>query len=314
MSDIVSIEEIKIGNRYRKDLGNIDALVASIKRLGLLQPIGVDSEYNLIFGERRLLACKNLKWKEVPVRVLNIPDLLRAENDENIVRKDFTPSERVAIGTAIEEQLGNRQGQRTDKELLQNFAEVKTSSDPEPIRQNFAELPKGKTTREIAAEKAGFGNPETYRQAKHVVDHAPQEITDQMDQGDLSINKAYQVTKQLDTLPEEKQGEVVQFITTESDPSNDLDLTEEQQKELNRLRNFKTNVERLIDKLARSAKHPAREYFQGMDNIDWAFERIEVFAEAKIELIDMGIAWLKDFREEYVKQVIKAPREIRRVK
>lgn len=61
------------------------------------------------------------------------------------VRKDFTDSERVAIGRAIEESLGNRQGQRTDLQPRQNFGEVNA-----------------KRTDEIAAQKAGFNNKETY--------------------------------------------------------------------------------------------------------------------------------------------------------
>ena len=41
--------------------------------------------------------------------------------------KDFTPSERVAIGLAVEAELGNRRGQRTDLAgggLPQNFAQI----------------------------------------------------------------------------------------------------------------------------------------------------------------------------------------------
>ncbi len=43
------------------------------------------------------------------------------------------------------------------------------------IPQNFAELP-GKETLEVAATKAGFGNKETYRQAKTVVENAEPEL------------------------------------------------------------------------------------------------------------------------------------------
>ena len=71
--------------------------------------------------------------------------IISGEMAENEVRKGFTPSERVAIGHALEAELGNRQGQRTDKPL-----------------QVFAEVEAGKTTRDIAAEKSGFGNPEHF--------------------------------------------------------------------------------------------------------------------------------------------------------
>jgi hypothetical protein len=45
---------------------------------------------------------------------VDVPSLLQAEHDENEVRKDFTVSEQVAIGKALEEEIGKRQGQRTD--------------------------------------------------------------------------------------------------------------------------------------------------------------------------------------------------------
>ncbi|MEO5340359.1 MAG: hypothetical protein H7837_07570 [Magnetococcus sp. MYC-9] len=88
-------------------------------------------------------------------------------------RMDFTPSERVAIGRAVEEFLGNRWGQRTDlagSELPKNFGEVKP----------------GKETAELAAQKAGFNNPETYRQAKAVVANGTPELVEAMDRGEVA--------------------------------------------------------------------------------------------------------------------------------
>jgi ParB family chromosome partitioning protein len=43
---------------------------------------------------------------------------------ENEVRKDFTPSERHAIAKALEQEIGKRQGQRTDLEHSRNCGEV----------------------------------------------------------------------------------------------------------------------------------------------------------------------------------------------
>ena len=42
---------------------------------------------------------------------------------------------------------------------------------------------KGKETREIAAQKAGFGSEFTYRQAKTVVQNASPELVEAMDNG-----------------------------------------------------------------------------------------------------------------------------------
>ena len=174
------IADIQIGNRYRQDLGDLDALAASIKELGLLQPIGVDRERRLIFGERRLRAHQALGLETIQARFIEV-DALLAEHAENEVRKEFTTSEREAIATAIEEKIGNRQGQRTDRatpELSQNFGEVA-----------------GKKTAEIAAKAAGFGNAETYRQAKTVVKEAIPELVEAMDRGEIAVSTAAKLAK-----------------------------------------------------------------------------------------------------------------------
>ncbi|KAB2792575.1 hypothetical protein F9K96_05385 [Brucella anthropi] len=176
----MNISDIKIGDRHRNDLGDLSALARSIAAQGLLQPIGVTSENVLVFGERRLTACRDiLGWTEIEARIVDVTSIVEGEHDENELRKDFTPSERVAIAQAVEAQLGNRQGQRTDVELPQYFAEVK-----------------GKETRKIAAEKAGFGNPETYRQAKAVVETGVPELVDKMDAGEVSVSGAALIAKQ----------------------------------------------------------------------------------------------------------------------
>jgi ParB-like chromosome segregation protein Spo0J len=110
----VPITSIRIGTRHRKDQGDIEALAENIREIGLLHPPVVTPELELIAGERRLLACSLLQWTEVPVRFVNLQAVLLGEYAENEFRKDFTVSERVAIGQAIEAQLGNRQGQRVD--------------------------------------------------------------------------------------------------------------------------------------------------------------------------------------------------------
>jgi len=113
---MVRINEVKVGARARKDLGNIDELSASIKQLGLLQPILLDSNLHLIAGSRRLEACRRLGWSIISATVAgNLDDTLKAlhaERDENICRKDFTPSELVEMGRTIEAVEGPQARQR----------------------------------------------------------------------------------------------------------------------------------------------------------------------------------------------------------
>src|SRR2546428_10997325 len=47
---------------------------------------------------RRLVACQTLGWQTIPATVVDLDDPLGADLDENLLRKDFTPSELYAIG------------------------------------------------------------------------------------------------------------------------------------------------------------------------------------------------------------------------
>jgi len=100
----IKIDEIKINKkkRIRRDIGNIDELTRSMSKLGLLQPLVVDRNFNLIAGYRRYLAARKLGWKSIEVLAVDAGskvDRLEIEMDENIIRKDFTYDE---IDHAIE--------------------------------------------------------------------------------------------------------------------------------------------------------------------------------------------------------------------
>ena len=102
----MKLSDVKIGQRHRRDMGDIAALAESIKRVGtLLHPIVVDASGKLIAGERRVEAYKLLGWKDIPHTTVTtlegIHAALLAERDENTQRKDFTPSEAVAMAEAL---------------------------------------------------------------------------------------------------------------------------------------------------------------------------------------------------------------------
>ena len=111
----MKISDITVGERARTSAGWLDDLQRSIEQVGVLQPVGVTPENELIFGHRRVMACRALGMEDIPARILDInPDdpahVLRMEQAENNIRKDFTPSERVEIARRIEEALAGRQG------------------------------------------------------------------------------------------------------------------------------------------------------------------------------------------------------------
>ena len=98
----VRLTSITVGKRHRRAMGDINRLAKSIAENGLLHPIVLDSDRKLIVGACRLLAARKLGWKTIPATILDLDFVLLGEADENNIRKDFTVSERVSIGLALE--------------------------------------------------------------------------------------------------------------------------------------------------------------------------------------------------------------------
>ena len=102
MSNDIKIENITC--TADRDQGDISTLAASIKRLGLLQPIILrktgDDKYEVVDGRRRFAAIQQLGWKalgqnnyikyEIPV-----DDIKAVAHVANVERKNLTPAEEV---------------------------------------------------------------------------------------------------------------------------------------------------------------------------------------------------------------------------
>ena len=94
----IPVDSIKVRNRVRSDAGDIQGLMDSIKRYGLLNPITVNEKNELIAGERRLRAAIHLGWRTIPAIVISGADRIsemEMEIEENVQRSDFTEEELV---------------------------------------------------------------------------------------------------------------------------------------------------------------------------------------------------------------------------
>jgi len=154
----IPLTAITIGERFRKHLGNITTLAASIAQHGLLHPIVVTTGYELVAGRRRLAAYAHLELTMIPAHVIDLDDPLGAEIDENMQRQDLVPSEKVAVCEALEE-----------REKLRALARMKRGKKQAPS-DNLSEGATGKT-RDLLAEKVDW-SAHTYERAKVVVEAA----------------------------------------------------------------------------------------------------------------------------------------------
>jgi hypothetical protein len=160
----VDLDKIIVGVRHRKELGDIDALAQTIAGLGLLQPLAVTPDFRLVAGRRRLEALRQLKRTSAPAYIVAGLDdaaaLLRAECYENTCRLDLLPSEKAALGKALEA-------------LERPKAKERQQAGGRAGGKGSGKLPEAETgdVRDRVAEALGWSG-RTFDKAKAVIDAA----------------------------------------------------------------------------------------------------------------------------------------------
>ena len=110
-------------NQPRKyfDNGKMSELKDSIKNSGLLQPITVrkisNGKYEIVAGERRYRACRELGMESIPVIEMNVGDARGYELSvlENIQREDLNPIEEAESYLMLMEVYGYTQEKLSEK-------------------------------------------------------------------------------------------------------------------------------------------------------------------------------------------------------
>lgn len=101
----IAIDDIKVKRRARQQEGDIEPLMDSMRRYGLLNPVIVNSRNVLIAGARRLEAAKRLGWHTISATVLDSTDKvteLEIEIEENTQRANLTEQELLSAYTRLE--------------------------------------------------------------------------------------------------------------------------------------------------------------------------------------------------------------------
>lgn len=180
----VQISDIQIGERHRKDLGDLEGLARSIEVDELFQPIGITPENQLIFGLRRLTACRDiLGWTSIPARIIDVASIAQGEFVENHFRKDLTLSERVALADTL--RSFSHGGDRRSDRVLNGEDEALTVDE--------------------AAKRAGLGGKDDYYRFIKAKEHGVPELMEAIDAGKLSVSLAAKIAE----LPPEDQQESV---------------------------------------------------------------------------------------------------------
>jgi ParB/RepB/Spo0J family partition protein len=152
----IPCERIDDPESFRQDPGDLADLAASIRELGLLQPIVVtpsETRYLLLAGRRRLAAHHLLKREFICALVIPVESSrpIEIQCDENVHRKMFHPMEAVRIARRL-------------RPLMQAAAEQRRQAGTKAEGQ-------AGNTRELVARRVGLSH-ETLKRAEYVLDHS----------------------------------------------------------------------------------------------------------------------------------------------
>jgi len=163
--------DIQIGEHHRKDHGDLEAHAKCIETEGLLKPIGVTPDNQLIWGHRTLLAYRDILGREtIPANVIDVPSIAHGRFIEWAYSKELAPSEMVALIEAVRsfEHGGDRRSDQARKS--------------------------GDVSTKEACKRVGISDDTFYR-AKQVCDEGSPELKEAMDKRLVSINQAHKLLK-----------------------------------------------------------------------------------------------------------------------
>ena len=188
----ISDINLNIKTRFRQDLGELKPLIESIKRHGLLHPIVLSEDNQLICGRRRLAACMQLELKKLKLLTQVQQNLREAEADENneTIRKSFTVEEIAEI----------------DEFFRDREEELRLKNDRKAGKLIPAgNLPRGRT-RENIAKRVGVSDKtlEKIRTVKEASTEGEctKQIWKRVAAGKLKVDKAYNQVKRFQKTKE----------------------------------------------------------------------------------------------------------------
>ena len=93
---LLNVNAVLVGERYRRDLGDLTALIRSMDREGQRQPIVVLDNHELLAGERRLEAARALGWPTIQAYTVRT-----VEEAVNALRADWASADQADVCLAM---------------------------------------------------------------------------------------------------------------------------------------------------------------------------------------------------------------------
>lgn len=194
----ISITKIRLPKEQPRkyfDSAKMHALVESVREYGILEPLLVrpltDGEYELVAGERRLRAAKEVGLDVVPIvsRELDDQDSIRIALIENLQREDLNPVEETeAILNLLSIELSlEKEGIAT---VLNQAANAKKRD--QELTGNVS-----RQVEQIGKVLASVADitPETFRTTRLPLLNLPVDVLDALRQGQIEYTKAKAIAR-----------------------------------------------------------------------------------------------------------------------
>jgi DNA modification methylase/ParB-like chromosome segregation protein Spo0J len=151
------------------DLSNIDDLVVSIGEVGLLTPVVVNQQYQLISGHRRIEAVRRLGWDEVDVEVIETA----SEDEEKSLLVHF-----------------NKQRVKTSREIINEAETLRPLyAVGQGKRSDLTSVPRNKSGRDALAEAVGVSSSQLGKLL--FIQKENPDFINAIDEGKLTVRQAY---------------------------------------------------------------------------------------------------------------------------
>lgn len=193
------ISDLKLNNEYLRVETDVSALKKSLESVGLIHPVTINQEDELLAGARRFQAVSELGWKEIPVHVVDRHALIQEliSIDENLVR---TPLSSLEL-----EKFLNR-GREIYEKINPEFNKVDLSSEDlsaeERLEQKEREEEDEDSFAAVTAEKTGLSKSVIKGAIKRDA-LASDAVKNARRQGELNATKTNEIIKLAKGIQEE---------------------------------------------------------------------------------------------------------------
>lgn len=205
--EMMKLDQLKVKSSYLRTDTDIEKLKKSIETVGLIQPLVVNGNNELIAGGRRYSALKALGIEEAPVHQVHNSNLEQElmSIDENLVRLDLNKVEFekcLARGKEIYEELNPMATKFEEEDLVNNKEDNEIKADQPNDRRSFIDM---------TAEKTGLSK-KVIKSAIERDTRSSEKVKEARSHGELNASQ----TNELIKLDPQEQDMIVDRVKSKS--------------------------------------------------------------------------------------------------